>query len=879
MSANSNEVRHLNIVVVEDNPDDQELLSICLGGIADKSVECHFSETLHDGLTKIKDSSPTLIILDLSLPDSFGIDTLKSVRRKHPSIPIIVLTGMDDETTALECIDAGAQDYLIKGEINASLLRRSINYAIERQRIYTDSMWNSALVENVNYALIGLTTDGIISTWNLGAEEIFGYTASEMIGESISKLSWCGPDKTIDLFHLPNVRSSQNPVPVSQEANLLRKNGKNILVKIFISPIKDLDGDVTALSVLMRDISAERKTADDLRDSDERLNLATDAAKLGLWDWDIKTNELRLDARMSEILDITIAPRATIKQFFKKVHSADRKTMRNLFNKPGAFDVDFRVVSDSGQTRFVQMRGEIFCDESGAPARVTGVSLDISARKEAEEALRVSEETLKLALDASQMGVWEFSLADRVMARSVLHEGIFGHSNPPQWTARIFMDHVHPADKDEVRRALNNAVTEGSLNLKCRIINSDDKKIHWILLHAKRTVDAQYQARMIGTIKDITQSRELEILAEQAHERSNRILEAVVEYAPNGVAMLDSKLRIASVNAAFEEMVGKKAQGLIGTKLDHVFPYLQVKQACSSVLNGQPAQLSRLMVPTLNGMEKYWDLSVWPVKFSEHDSGAVLQLTDRTHTVLLERQRDDFVASVAHDIKNPLIGASRLLGILCNDAAQAPPERHESHLKALKDSTENLLSLVQNLVDVYRYETLTYPCHFERLETATLIESCVNQMSAFAENRSVSITTLIDEDAEFIDADAIGIRRVLMNLIHNAIKFNKPGGWVTVSVKKEKARTEITISDSGVGVSSKEQEQLFQRYVQGAEGKRRASGTGLGLYLSKQIISAHKGSINCRSISGKGTQFTVLLPHQKKGLAKGDKPLTLTTPA
>ena len=608
----------LKVMIVEDNPDDQELIALSLRQMGEKDLKMFFCETLSTALTEITNTAPDILLLDLSLPDSFGIETVKVVHRRFPSLPIIVLTGNDDVTTALQSIDAGAQDYLTKGKIDTSLLHRSIGYALERQRI---------------------------------------------------------------------------------------------------------------------------------------------------------------------------------------------------------------------------------------------------------------AETLKLALAASQMGVWEFSLEDNITSRAILDKETWGSfAEIPNWTARSFLENVYFQDRAAVKKALNNSIVSGKLDLECRVVNKEDKSIRWIALQAKHSYDSASEiftdshanscgkGRMIGTVKDITRAKTLELVANEARERSNQIFHTLIEHAPTGVAMLDSSMKLTSANSVFCELLDEACELLIGRRLDDILPYREIQAASPIIMTGAPVEIARLFAPTPEGNERYWDLSVWPVKVAGQVAGAVLQLNDRTHTVLLERQRDDFVASVAHDIKNPLIGASRLLEALCNDAAQTPSDNHELYLNALKDSNQNLLSLVQNLVDVYRYETLAYPCHLEKIQTATLIESCVRQMTAFAESQNVKLNTQLQAEAEFLYADAIGVRRVLMNLLHNAIKFNKHGGSVTVLVRKNNEKIAISVTDTGNGISEFEQRKLFQRYTQGREGQKHSVGTGLGLYLSKQIINAHRGSISCNSQLGKSTTFTFELP-------------------
>ena len=861
------EYKKTAVVLFEDNSDDALLLMHSLEVDPKQKFDVRHCENLRDGLALIAESEPDVVLLDLSLPDSFGIETVKSVQKLFPLLPVIVLTGSDDDQMAMESIEAGAQDYLVKGTVNGALLNRSIKYAIERNKSSIASRWSAAVTDNCSIALIGVSLKSTILTWNTGAEHLFGFSAHQMIGTPIDKLLAHDLNDVTNIFDLPCLKSLSKS-KLDREVVLTSQVGRRLWIKMYASPIvrNDDPDDMIAFSLLMKDVTKERETENKLREKDMRLSFAATSAKLGLWDWDVKNNEFKFGDGMYELFKLAKTENSpTLKKFLSLVHDADRKFVGSFFNRNGAFDFDCRIVLENGQVRHIQMKGEVFLDGLNNPSRVAGFCLDITDRKNAEESLKISEETLNLALDASQMGVWEFSLEERVTSRSVLHDGIFGAtSERSQWTARIFMEHVHSEDRAFVKAALNDSLVSGRMNLECRIINRDDGLVRWILLQAKESLNGLGKPRMIGTIRDITESKMLEQLAREAHERSDRILDAVVEYAPTGVAMLDPQMRITSVNGAFLKLADKTQEVLLGNKLDHVLPYLEIKKACALVEKGEPAQISRLFAPNRAGEEKFLDVSIWPVKVGERLTGSVLQMSDRTHTVLLERQRDDFVASVAHDIKNPLVGASRLLEILCSEAAQAPLDKHGSYLNVLRDSTQNLLSLVQNLVDVYRYETLAYPCHFEKISSDVLFSSCVQQIKMFADLKNVKVDFEVGTGAEQFYADAIGIRRVLMNLLHNAVKFNKPAGSVQLSVRRDKNKILLTVADTGYGICESERETLFQRFCQGAQGKRNAGGTGLGLYLSKQIISAHQGLIDCKSYTNEGSIFTIELPLRKR---------------
>jgi signal transduction histidine kinase len=179
---------------------------------------------------------------------------------------------------------------------------------------------------------------------------------------------------------------------------------------------------------------------------------------------------------------------------------------------------------------------------------------------------------------------------------------------------------------------------------------------------------------------------------------------------------------------------------------------------------------------------------------------------------------------------------------------------------------------VQNLVDIYRYETLAFPCNYEEVDLQAVITSCIEQLSHYAEDRKVTINWQPADSQQSIQADTIGLRRVIMNLLHNAVKFNKEGGQVGVAIHRKNGWVQMTFIDTGTGINESEQSQLFQRFGQGKAGRRFASGTGLGLYLCKQIIEAHQGTITCESKIGTGASFIVTIPVTDPGSVKTKVP-------
>src|SRR6185369_7725637 len=154
---NSADMMH-NVLLIEDNPGDARLIREMLAEDPDAPFRLHFAERLSAGLELLSAGDSSLVLLDLSLPDSFGLETFAKVYAHSPAVPIIVLTGNDDQTVALSAVKGGAQDYLVKGRLDRELLLRSMQYSIERKR------YQLQLEHQANYdALTGLPNRALLN--------------------------------------------------------------------------------------------------------------------------------------------------------------------------------------------------------------------------------------------------------------------------------------------------------------------------------------------------------------------------------------------------------------------------------------------------------------------------------------------------------------------------------------------------------------------------------------------------------------------------------------------------------------------------------------------------------------------------------------------
>jgi two-component system, sensor histidine kinase and response regulator len=226
----------------------------------------------------------------------------------------------------------------------------------------------------------------------------------------------------------------------------------------------------------------------------------------------------------------------------------------------------------------------------------------------------------------------------------------------------------------------------------------------------------------------------------------------------------------------------------------------------------------------------------------------------------LYEQREDFMATLTHDMKNPLIGANRILELLASGGLGELPAQHVKPLLTVMQSNEALLALIRNLIEVYRFEKDLDTIEKENTDLRKLVNIYLDTVGSILEDKQIEISVECQTIGD-VAADHNSMLRVVQNLVENAIKFTPSGGSISIKLWTEQSNVFFQIADTGPGVPENEQKRLFQRFFQGRRGKESTFGTGLGLYLCRQIIEAHDGRIWCEnSVESRGATFTLSLP-------------------
>jgi PAS domain S-box-containing protein len=272
----------------------------------------------------------------------------------------------------------------------------------------------AAIVESSDDAIISKDLDGVITSWNPGAQKIFGYTAKEVIGKSISILI---PDHRINEEPQILGRIRQGKVVDHYETIRRRKDGAEIEISLTVSLIRDESGVVIGASKIARDITASKKAERSLRESQMLLSMAMGSSHMGAWEHDRATETVYWSAELEEIFGLERGSfPGTRAAFYDLIHEEDRQKMwaevEIAVDEHRDYNIEFRFYHADGSIRWMEGRGQAVYSETGEPVRLYGIGIDITARKRAEEALRESELRFSKAFNASPLVLTISSLDD-----------------------------------------------------------------------------------------------------------------------------------------------------------------------------------------------------------------------------------------------------------------------------------------------------------------------------------------------------------------------------------------------------------------------------------------------------------------------------------
>ncbi|WP_174260032.1 ATP-binding protein [Myxococcus xanthus] len=506
---------------------------------------------------------------------------------------------------------------------------------------------------------------------------------------------------------------------------------------------------------------------------------------------------------------------------------------------------------------------------------------EVARRAQAEAALRASEERLRMALAAGQLGVVELQYERGVLSwdeRALQHLGLPPGKSPTLAEAAA---RLHPDDLDRARRTIEQALRPGAgaIRLECRVQGWDGVQ-RFLLAMVKTHFDARGKLeRVVGALQDVTERRS----AERERER----LATIVEQSPDFIGVGDPSGRAVWVNDAGRRLLGLgRDEDITRYHLRDFFlaedqTYVDEHIAPAILQGGRwEGEFRFRHFPTGEPIAAQYHTFA----LVEHDTQRQMGIATVSRDIraqkrleaererLLARERvareeaeeanrlkDEFLATVSHELRTPLTAVLGWVQML--RTGTLPPEKRERALATVERNARAQGQLVEDLLDVSRIMTGKLKLEVSSVDVSHVVEAALESLRPAAEAKGIRIQAALDSGGTIM-GDTSRLQQVVWNLLSNAVKFTPKGGRVQVLVERRNSSVEITVADTGQGISPQFLPHVFERFRQ-ADGSttRKAGGLGLGLAIVRHLVELHGGTVMATSEGeGRGATFIVSLP-------------------
>ena len=662
--------------------------------------------------------------------------------------------------------------------------------------------FQAALLDLAPDAILVRTLDGQIVFWNHGAEALYGWSRAEATGRIV-----------------PDLLRTQFPRPWPEiRAELLehghwegelvhtRRDGSSIIVSSrWAMQLADLEHAQSVLEI-NTDITTRKQMEAILREREASLETAQSLAHLGSWESDVKTNQTYWSPEAYRLLGYVEGEiRPSLDAYLQAIHPDDLELVRHAVDetfKGNSYLIEHRTNGRDGVVRVLQSQSNFMADENGEPARLFGTMLDITERKraDAERMQLLTEQAARVQAEAAEQRVAFLAEASTRLASSLDYEltlrNVAELAVPTLADACIVDVLTEEGDVHRVAATRVDAVAEGEL--ASRWSTSIESEPFVMALRTSESV--LYQD--LSDLRELLDSDRLEAL------RSLGVHSMMV-------APLAGRGRVLGAITCFG--------------FEHRTPYTPIEQALAEELGrrcGMAIDNARLHAEAQRAT----------------------------------RLRDEFLSVAAHELKTPMTtlrGYVQVLGRATLRGQLPSPPLLQRSVHAIDAQSEKLVRLTEQLLDVSRLEAGKLRVSRSAVDLVKLVRGIVDSVQESTDKHTIRLAAPETCPAW---ADPMRLDQVVANLLDNAVKYSPNGGPIEVTLHQpDPTRIELIVRDWGLGIPPDRRENLFGRFYQ-AHGEGHFGGLGLGLYVSRQIVELHGGTIEADFPPTGGSRFIVKLP-------------------
>jgi len=782
-----------------------------------------------------------------------------------------------------------------KGEERILFISRDISERKHMELIVKESKEKyQSIIETIHEGYYEVDLRGHLTFASDALCKFIGYSQDELLGQSYKIII----DKKVRklVFKTFNKVFSTEIQQNLFQFQVKRKNGEKAFFETSVYLKYDTNGKKIGFYGIVRDITERKKVEDveekfkielaqtvrlrtkELEESEEKYSNLFQHSNDGIFFHDLEGNIIDANQKVleqfgydkSEILTLQVPKLHPISDL------VESKKAFNKISKKGFVRFEINFKKKSGEIFPAEVSSSLFT--IGGKKFIQGVVRDITTRKQSESKLIESEEKYRNMVNNLDLGFFQVNWQGDLLDYNPAFRFILGFE-PTESILNINVKDFwqKPAERDNYLISLKK---EGFI--KNYIVHSKKKNGQKIVLQLNSHLienDIGEPIKIQGLISDITEKFELEEKIKVSENRYRNLIESV----PFSISLIDQKGIVMYCNPATVKLLGYSEEELIGNefrKLPAINPtYLPMMlERFKKVIKGEVLPPFDVELYKKDGNLIWISYQTSLVKLGEEFlvQAILNEITERKRADFLineeilklkelDQIRKDLISRVSHELKTPLVsvcGASELLLELFKDETKTDTIEL---IEMIEKGGTRLKHLVENLLDVTRIEYNKFELEKEPINISEILDDCAKEMMYLIRRRKIELNLDIPDKLE-ANVDRIRIEQVVLNLLSNAIKNTPPSGIIVMKLYKKRGWVEFTIKDTGIGLTREEMDRLFtrfgkiERYGEGLEYID-IQGSGLGLYISKEILDLHGGQIWAESAGrDKGCTFTIKLP-------------------
>jgi len=717
-------------------------------------------------------------------------------------------------------------------------------------------------------------------------EKLFGYLPHEVLGRPFTDYMLVEDiPEALQVFNSTLQHKTANQI---FEVRLKRKDSSLFDGEIHLQYYQDQD--ISGMIGLIRDISDRKLAESKAREMITRYEATIDAAQIGTWDWNVQTGEVIFNNRWFEIVGYSPEELAhdSIQTSINLAHPDDFKESRAIAEKHfngelPYYEIEYRMKHKNGHWVWFLDRGRLISRTAdGKPLQMLGTHIDITERKQAEQAMRESERKFRSITEQISEVVFVNNSIGEVSYVSPVVEKITGYK-PDELLGHSFFEYLA---EEEIPRATAIFTDAMSRQLTNQVVELTYRKKDGSLFQAE--IHSQYfkdngSSGVIGLLRDISERKLIE----------NQLvkLSTAVEQSPAVVLITDAHGTIEYVNPMFTELTGysiEEAKGRNPRILQSgLTPKSVYDELWKTILsgriwrgewqnkkkNGELFWESVVISAILNGEGVITNFVAVKEDITERKKMLEELIVAKEKAEESDRLKSAFLANISHEIRTPMngiLGFSELL-----KEPHLSGEEMSEFIELIQKSGHRMLNLINDLIDISCIDAEETKVEIREIPLNDLMRDIHTFFKPDARSKELRLTftTGLSDNESLIKTDSGKLTRVLTNLINNALKFTMKGG-VDFGYSRKENTLEFYVIDSGIGIPVEMQDKVFDRFHQVDNSLTRGyEGAGLGLSISKALIKILGGTIHVESIDGAGTTFSFTIPYNPTQLPTADYPL------